>query len=96
MIEDIRTSALPLVQDVSQTVRYDIEHNECKNVYQWTEKEKTNFIGRTYTFGEILKIGLDDSKGIRIKFKFYLDNTIRNISVNVFTQEYWIGEPINE
>lgn len=81
MIEqDIKIIVLPLVKDISQVVRRDINSRLYEGVFQWTQNQKDNFVGRVYDFGEILKIGLDDWRGIRIKFKF-LDNTVRNISV---------------
>jgi hypothetical protein len=89
--------ALPLVQDVAKTVRYDIEHDkDCETISKWLAKNTDGYVGRKYDFGEILKVGFDDWKGIRIKFHFYNQNTIRNISVNVYTEEYWIGEPLDE
>jgi len=94
-MEVIESIALPLVQDIAQTIRYAIDYDCCKDVWTWTNKQSDNYVGRKYDFGEILKIGLDDWKGVRIKFNFYFDNTIRNISVNVFTEQFWIGEPID-
>ncbi len=94
-METVENIALPLVQDVAKTIRYDIDYNSCKDVWHWTNERSNSYVGRKYDFGEILKIGLDDWKGVRIKFKFYFDNTIRNISVNVFTEQFWIGEPID-
>jgi len=89
--------ALPMVQDVAKTVKYDTEHDtDCNTISKWLTKNTTSYVGRKYDFGEILKIGFDDWRGIRIKFHFYSQNTIRNISVNVHTEEYWIGEPLDE
>jgi len=92
-MSDVKTIALPMVQDIAKTVKYDMEHvAHCKTIHEWLAKNTDNYVGRKYDFGEILKIGFDDWKGIRILFYFYFNKTKRNISVNVFTEEYWIGD----
>lgn len=94
---EIKEIILPFVEDISNSVLYSInEIKECFTVSQWILKYREQYTGTKLYFGEILKIGLDDHLGIRVKFLFLDSNTKRNVSINVFTKQYWIGEVLNE
>lgn len=69
-----------------------IKKKEVPNLSTWIDNHQF-IVGTDLGYAEILKLGFDDINGIRVKYRFSLSE-VRNISVNIYSLQYWIGEPI--
>jgi len=77
--------------EIALLIRSEINAGHYNDVQGWVNDNFDNYFGLNLQFAKIMNIGLDDSNGIRIKFYFYYNGSTRNISVNVFTLDTWIG-----